>query len=532
MYDIKISGAVVVDGSGSAGVAGEVLVAGDQIAAVRRRPTGEPARETVDGDGLVVCPGFIDLHSHSDFTLFSYPRAESKVHQGVTTELVGNCGIAPYPVSASHREDLHTYIGEEGGKLPWSWSDLGGYLKALQTAGAAVNVAPLAAHGSIRIAVMGFDERSPSPDEMEDMKRFLRTDLADGAFGMSTGLIYAPGTYSCTGEITSLAREMTEVGGMYVSHIRGESEGLLDAVDEALQIGRGAEVPVHIAHLKAAGRAVWGFSEKVVRMMQRAVSAGQDVTGDAYPYLGGSTSLAALLPPWTLNEGMPGLVQRLRSTKQRRRIARDIERGVQGWWNPVRAAGGWESVMITEIPEGPNVQLRGLRVTEIAGRRGGSPLDAACDLLVQEEGRVSMIIFMMHEGDVRTYLAADRVAVGSDGAAVAPGDGLVHPRSYGTFPRVLARYVREEKLLSLPGAIYKMTGLPARRLGLTDRGLLRPGQKADLVLFSPDQIRDTATYDSPHSYPDGIELVAVNGRVVVRGGRHTGALPGRVLRRG
>lgn len=531
MYNLKISGVTIVDGTGSPQFQGEVLIAKDEIMAVELRPSRELARETIDGEGLVLCPGFIDLHSHSDFTLFSHPRAESKIHQGVTTELVGNCGSAPYPISDAYREDLHSYVGRGDRRMPWSWSDLGGYLEALEGARVSVNVAPLAAHGSLRIAAMGFAERRPSEEELDEMKRLLRRDLKDGAFGLSTGLIYAPGTYADTEEIIALAQEMSESGGIYVSHIRGESEGLLDAVEEALEIGRQAQVPVHIAHLKAAGKAVWGASEKVVQMMVEARDAGGDVTGDVYPYMGGSTSLAALLPPWILNEGMPRLVERLKFEEQRRRIARNIEEGLKGWWNPVRSAGGWEAVMITGISDGPNAHFRGLRVTEIAERRGTSPLDAACDLLVEEQGSVSMIIFMMDEGDVRTYLSAEGVAVGSDGSAVSPIEGLTHPRSYGTFARVLARYVREEQLLSLPRAIYKMTGLPAQRLGLTDRGFLRPGHKADLVLFSPDEVADTATYESPHSYARGIEYVLVNGQIVIRDAEHTGALPGRILRR-
>ncbi len=254
MYDLKISGATVVDGTGSAGFSGEVSIAGDEIMAIERRPTREPARETIDGDGLVICPGFIDLHSHSDFTLFSHPRAESKIHQGVTTELVGNCGIAPYPVSDQYREALHSYIGARKSRMPWSWTDLRGYLAALERAPAAVNVATLAAHGSIRIAAMGFAERPPSGDELARMKKLLQKDLRDGAFGMSTGLIYAPGTYADTDEIISLAREMSETGGMYASHIRGESEGLPGAVQEALEIGRRAQVPVHIGPPEGCGQ--------------------------------------------------------------------------------------------------------------------------------------------------------------------------------------------------------------------------------------------------------------------------------------
>ena len=531
MFDVKISGATIIDGTSAEGYRGEVLVAGGVITEIHRTPSGESASESIDGDGLVVCPGFIDLHSHSDFTLFSHPGAESKIHQGITTELVGNCGMAPYPLSDEFRDELLKYVGGRSGDIPWSWKDLNGYLDTLGSAGTAVNVGALAAHGSLRLAAMGFSDDEPTPRCLSRMKELLANDLRAGAFGLSTGLIYAPGTYARTDEIVELAGVLGDYGGFYATHLRGESDVLLDAVDEALEIGRKARVPVHIAHLKAAGRSVWGAAEEVIGRMEDAREEGLDVTGDVYPYLAGATGLAALLPPWILRDGVHGLISVLKSEPKRQRIAHEIEHGIEGWWNPIKAAGGWQAVMITGLSRPENARYSGMRVTEIAEIRETTPLDAACDLLVEEEGSVGMIIFMMQEDDVRTFLGADGVSVGTDGSAMSPGKSLTHPRAYGTFPRVLARYVREEGLLSLPEAIHKMTALPAQRLGITDRGSLGPGARADLVMFSPDDIADTATYSNPHAYPEGIEYVFVNGQKVVDLGSHTGNLAGKILRK-
>ncbi len=532
MYDVKISGAWIVDGTGEDAARGELLIADGRIAHIADHPTGEGARRKIDADGLVACPGFIDLHSHSDFSLFAHPAAESKVHQGVTTEVIGNCGMAPYPLSQEYQDDLFEYLGGRSEALPWDWKDLDGYLRSLSRRDIAVNSAALSAHGSLRLAVMGFADREPASSELQEMRTLLQDDMVNGAFGLSSGLIYAPGVYAGTDEIIALAEDVAASGGFYATHIRGESEVLLDAVDEALSVGEACGVPVHISHLKAAGQAVWGASESVIERMESARRGGMDVSGDVYPYRAGSTKLLALLPPRLLNEGIEGLVQRLRRREERRQIDAEIREGVSGWWNPVGAAGGWDAVMVTSVRSRENSRFVGKRVTEIAQEREVSPVDAACDLLVEERGAVGMIIFMMHEDDIRNFLTAPSISVGTDGSATEPGPTLTHPRSYGTFPRVLGRYVREEGLLSLPDAIHRMTGLPAERLNLTDRGVLCAGAAADLVLLSAEEVIDTATYSSPHQYPRGIECVLVNGTPVVDGGRHTGALPGRVLRRG
>jgi len=531
MHDIKIAGALIVDGTGEKERRAEILISDGDIVQITGHPTTEGARRVIEGDGLVACPGFIDLHSHSDFALFAHPAAESKVHQGVTLEVTGNCGMAPYPLSDRHQDDLFEYLGGRSDALPWNWTDLDGYLQSLAEREIAVNTAPLAAHGSLRLAVMGFADREPSSSELQEMRSLLRKDLAAGAFGLSTGLIYAPGVYAGADEISSLAEEVARSGGFYATHIRGETEVLLDAVEEALAVGEASGIPVHISHLKAAGRSMWGKSEEVLQRMESARQAGLDVSGDVYPYRAGSTKLLALLPPRLLEQGVDGLVERLGSDDERRRIQHEIREGSPGWWNPVGAAGGWDAVMVTSVRSPENSRYVGMRVTEIAQSKGCSPLDAACDLLVQERGAVGMIIFMMHEDDIRTFLTGKNVAVGSDGSATAPGPALTHPRSYGTFPRILARYVRKEQLLDLPEAVHRMTGLPAERLGLKGRGFLCEEHAADIVLFSPDEVEDTATYESPHSYPRGIEHVLVNGVSVIDGGHHTGVLPGKVLRR-
>jgi N-acyl-D-amino-acid deacylase len=530
MWDLLIQQAQVVDGSGAPAFVADVAIRGDTIAQVGPIPSPQ-ARVIIDGTGLTVGPGFIDLHTHSDYTLLVNPLAESKVHQGVTTEVIGNCGTSPAPLGDEAYPIIRARMAQQY-QLEVSWRTLAGYLERLSAAGTAVNVVPIVGHGTVRSAVMGYAQRAPTASELARMQALLAEAMTDGAFGLSTGLVYAPGCYADTDELVELTRVVGRAGGMYFSHIRGESDTVLEAAQEAITVGERAGVAVQISHLKTAGRANWQKTPALLDLLDRANARGLDVTGDMYPYTAGATSLGALLPPWVHEGGLAKLLPRLQDPSVRARIHQDIEQGLDDWWNPARAAG-WAGVQLSRAPQHRTYQ--GMRLSDVAALRQQHPLDAACDLLLAEEGNASVVLFMMDEAQVQTILRHSRVMIGSDAGATAPygvlGDGHPHPRAYGTFPRVLGTYARDLGVLSLEEAICRMTGLTAWRLGLTDRGLVRPGYKADVVIFDAQRVVDEATYDSPHAYPTGIHWVLVNGQVILRDGERLPILPGRILRR-
>jgi N-acyl-D-amino-acid deacylase len=530
MWDWLIRGAQVIDGSGAPACVADIAICGDRIVQVGQVQQRQ-ARAVIDGAGLTAAPGFIDLHTHSDYTLLVNPLAESKVRQGVTTEVIGNCGTSPAPLGEEGYAVVRARMAQQY-RLDVTWRSFGGYLERLAASGIAVNVVPLVGHGTLRSAVMGYARRAPTAGEWQRLQALLGEALAEGAFGLSTGLVYAPGCYAATDELVGLAEVVGRAGGLYCSHIRGESDTVLEAAQEAISIGERARVAVHISHLKAAGAANWAKTPALLDLLEGARARGLDVTGDMYPYTAGATSLGALLPPWVHEGGLAQLLPRLRDAAVRARIRRDIEHGLDGWWNPVRAAG-WAGIQISRAPRHRSYQ--GLRLSEVAARQGQDPLDAALDLLVAEDGNVGVVLFMMDEAQVRAILRHERVMIGSDAGATAPygllGQGHPHPRAYGTFPRILGTYVRELRVIALEEAIHRMTGLAAWRLGLGDRGLLRPGYKADVVLFDAQQVADRATYETPHRYPTGIAWVLVNGQVVLQQGERLPALPGRVLLR-
>jgi N-acyl-D-amino-acid deacylase len=530
MWDLLIQQVRVVDGSGAPSFVADVAIRGDTIAQVGTL-TSSPARVMIDGTGLTLGPGFIDLHTHSDYTLLVNPLAESKVRQGVTTEVVGNCGTSPAPLGDEAYPIIRARMQQQY-RLDVSWRTLAGYLERLTESGIAVNVVPIVGHGAIRSAVMGYAQRLPTTTELTHMQTLIAEAMTDGAFGLSTGLVYAPGCYADTDELVELAKVVRQAGGMHFSHIRGESDTVLEAAQEAIAVGERAGVAVQISHLKTAGRENWAKTPALLDLLDQANASGLDVTGDMYPYTAGATSLGALLPPWVHEGGLAKLLPRLRDQQVRARVRRDIEQGVDGWWNPARASG-WSGVQISRAPQHQSYQ--GMRLSEVAALRQQDPLEVALDLLLAEEGNAGVVLFMMGEDQVQTILQHSRVMIGSDAGATAPygvlGQGHPHPRAYGTFPRILGAYVRECGVISLEEAIFRMTGLTAWRLGLHDRGLVRPGYKADLVVFDTQHIADQATYDMPHAYPTGIRWVLVNGQVILRDGERLPVLPGRVLLR-
>jgi len=528
MLDLKIEGGAVIDGTGTAagradlGIRDETIVAFGDL-------SREPAGNRLNASGKIVAPGFIDMHSHSDWRLWANRRAESKIRQGVTTEVVGNCGFSPAPVATEFLDDLRGFALYLPNGMDFGWRSMGEYLRAFDGAGTAVNVIQLVGHGTLRIAAMGFARRAPTASELTQMERLLSQAMEDGAWGLSSGLIYAPGSYATTDELVALARRAARQRGFYASHIRGEGATLLAAVTEALKIGREGDLPVQISHLKAAGRPNWGKVADALTLIDAAHAEGLDVMADVYPYTASSTSLRTLLPDWALEGGIEAMIKRLAEPGVRARIRRELEAPVSG--ESLLDRIGWENVMISYCPRRKDAE--GQRLSAIAAAQNLHPVDAAIELIVAEAGKAAMILFQLDEADLRRVLVHPRVMIGSDGSALAPtgelGVGKPHPRNYGTFPRVIGEYVREQRVLSLPQAIYKMTGLPARRLGLADRGVIRVGARADLAIFDQRHIADRATYEDPHQYPVGIEHVLVNGRFVIKGGHHTGSLPGRVL---
>ncbi len=518
MTGLLIAGATILDGTGAPARPGSVLVKGDRIEAVLT-PGEEPVAERrIEAGGLALAPGFIDTHSHSDVSPLVEPTMDSMLRQGVTTVVVGNCGTSAYPIEGA--AEAAALAGADADAIGADWRSFEEYLGRIEESRPALNVAALVGHGALRTATMRDDQRrAPADDELAQMRRLLRSALEDGAFGMSTGLIYAPGLHATTDELVALAAEMYVAGGVYASHVRGESETVFAAVGEAIEIGRRAVVPSHVSHLKVEGGVMWGRAEELLELLDGARADGADVTADQYPYTAWETSLSAALPDWVtaaeLEDAAADPITRSRLEDE-------------------AAAGqsiGWDQIAIGT--HAPDPGLTGRTVAEIAEARGLAPGGTIVELLLADPN-TGMVGHGMHEDDVRTILARPDVFVGTDGLAVSPDGPLgvyaVHPRYYGTFPRVLGRYVRNERVLTLEGAVRKMTSLPADRFALAGRGRIEPGAAADLVLFDPGRVADTATYERPHAFAEGIDLVVVNGRVAWE--EAPGERAGRALRRG
>jgi N-acyl-D-amino-acid deacylase len=523
--------ATVVDGTGKPPFEADILVEGPVIRQVGRTD-GASAKRTVDAQGLVVCPGFIDMHCHADFSLPIVPSADSLVHQGITTAVVGQCGLSPAPLPQSNREEviagLSGILSELDGEIPWSaWSSFGDYLLFLKRLGVSLNVVPLVGQGTIRSGVMGFRAGRASEEQMKGMQEEAGKAIQQGAWGLSTGLIYPPGSYASTDELKELMQVVAREGGFYFSHIRGESETLVEAVAEAIGIGRETGASVQISHFKAAGRQNWGKSKKALVLIDQACKEGLDVCTDMYPYTAGSTTLIAFLPEWAQEGGKGAVLGRLSDAALRIKMTEDMMKG--GFAKGVE----WDTVLITGSPMKPEYQ--GLFVSDLAARVGKTAHDWVFDALLETNLQIHMAVFAMSEDNRKQEIRHPLMTFCTDGmgftAMGALRRSLTHPRSYGAFPRVLSHYVREEGILSLEEAVHKMSGLAAKRLNLKDRGLIKPGMAADLVVFDPVKVRDRATYENPHQYAEGILEVIVNGEPVIHEGSHTGSRPGRVLNR-
>ena len=539
MYDVKIVNGLIIDGTGNPGYAADVGIVGDQIIAIGDL-SDATSRETVDASGKVVAPGFVDMHTHSDLAVLFDPLTNSKIFDGVTTEVVGNCGIGVAPVSEANRQLLIDYLGTRMiGNLPvkieLNWSSMAEYLDYVRRHPPALNVCALLAQGAVRIAVMGFDKQAPTNRQLSEMKSLVAAGMAEGAVGFSSGLIYMPGEFSTTDELAELAKEIRPHQGFYVSHIRNESEGVFDALEEALTIGEKAGVPVHVSHLKVAGQSVWGRSPELLARIDKANQDGVETTFDLYPYTSGMTGLTACMPPWAFEGGVEKLLNRLADAEIRAKIVADVENGIPGWQNLFKAAGGWENITITTVNSEANKHLEGKTIRQIADLQDNDPYNTVFDLLIAEKGKVLIVLLLMAEEDLINILKHPMSMIGSDGMSVSTEGimsfGMPHPRAFGTRARVLARYVREKKVLSLEEAVKKMSYMPAWRLGLPKRGLLRVGYYADAVVFDPDEVRDNAVYSDPKQYSSGFEYVVVNGKIVLANGMHQKVFNGRVITR-
>jgi N-acyl-D-amino-acid deacylase len=528
-YDLILRGGTVYDGRGGEPFVADVAVSGDRIAAVGDLGTARGRRE-IDAAGLAVAPGFINMLSWATESLIEDGRGMSDLLQGVTLEVFGE-GWSMGPVNEELREVMRQQQGDI--RYDVEWDTLGGYLEYLVERGVSPNVASFVGATTVRAYVLGFEDRPPTAEELERMRALVRQAMEEGALGVGSSLIYAPAFYAGTDELVALAEEAGRHGGMYISHLRSEGTGLLEAVDELVEIARRAGVPAEIYHLKAAGRGNWDKLERVIERVEAARAEGLRITADMYTYTAGATGLDAAMPPWVQEGGHEAWAGRLSDPEVRDRVREEMLTATGDWENLFHAAGP-EQMLLLDFKNPELRHLQGRTLAEVAAERGDHPAEVAMDLVVEDGSRVGVAYFLMSEENVRRKVAIPWVSFGSDAGAPAAEGVFVrtstHPRAYGNFARLLGRYVRDEEVVPLAEAVRRITGLPADTLGLADRGLVAPGYFADLAVFDPARIADHATYEDPHRYATGMVHVLVNGEQVVRDGEHTGALPGRVVR--
>jgi len=525
-FDLLIVGGTIYDGTGGPPARADIGVSGGAVRSIGRIRAARAAT-VIKAEGMAVSPGFIDVHEHTAEGLLVNPRAESAVRQGVTTLVSGNCGDSPFPLTDEAFENAkQTLLAEYG--LDLSWRDIRGFLGRLEEAGAALNYATFVGHGTVRAAAMGFGNRAPAAAELERMKALVGEAMAGGALGLSSGLEYTPGSFASTEELVELCRVAAGSGGVYATHVRDEEGGILEAVDEAFRIARETPIRLQISHLKVGYAVNWPKFPALLERIERARAAGIEFRCDRYPYIAWATGLDIFFPIWSREGTTEDFIVRLRDPSLQDRLRAEVR-------IKEKELGSWDKVLISSVATGKNRPLEGVNVLDASVRAGQAPYDFIRDLLIEETGRVGMITFAMSEEQLKILLAHPLVGVGSDGSAVAPygplAKGKPHPRFYGTFPRVLGKYVRDEKVIPLEEMIRKMTAMPAAHLGFVRRGMLKVGWAADLCVFDPERVIDKATYMEPAVYPEGIRQVVVNGEVVVDEGRHTGRLPGRILRK-
>ena len=527
--DLVFAGGRVVDGTGAPWFEADVCVAGDRIAAVGRLD-GATAARRVDATGLVVAPGFIDMLGQSEYNVLVDPRAASKITQGITTEITGEgSSIAPRKagVQPGEREVFEHY------GVTLDFTTLAGYFASFEKARPTINLGTFVGAGGVRGLVVGSEDRRATPDEIARMEALVAAAMEDGALGLSTSLQYVPDRFLSTDEIVALAKVARRYGGTYITHQRSESDAIDQSLDEAFRVAREARIAAQVYHLKTAYRANWGRMPEILKRFEQARAEGLDVSADQYPYTAGQNGLDANLPVWVREGGTEKMVARLADPSVRARVKEELAREDPSWENQFRGCGGGAGILIASVVNPALKKYEGRRIDEIARAEGKDEVDAIMDIVAADRGHTSNIIFIMSEEDMRTALRHPLVSMCTDSGAVAT-DGIFskersHPRAWGSAARILGRYVRDEKVLSLEEAVRKMTSLPASRMGLADRGIVRAGMAADLVAFDPARVRDVSTYEDPLRYSEGIPYVAVNGQLVVDGGRITDARPGRPI---
>lgn len=525
-FDVIVRGGDVLDGSGSPRRRADVGVSGDRITAIGDLSSASAGR-VIDATGLVVAPGFIDVQGQSGTTLLADGNGESHLRQGITSEIIGEGGSPAFWTPDTVEGDSLKPFG-----IVFDWTGFAGYFDKLRQRGTTINVGTFVPATAVRRTIIGMDNRAPSADELARMEAMVDQAMRDGAFGLSSALIYVPGSFASTEELVALARVAARHKGIYITHIRGESFNLFNALDEAIRIGREAGLPVVIFHLKVGAKANWGRMNEAVAAIEKANAAGARVTATMYPYTAGGTGLAATLPLWVQEGGREKMIERLKDPATRARARSEIETKIDGWENLLMAAT-FDGIQVASVPREFDQSVIGKRISQIAAERKADVWDVYFQLLIDSNGRIGALYHMMSEADVATGLRSRLVTIGTDSSALrAEGvlaQGSPHPRAYGTFPRVLGKYVRDDKLLSLEDAVQRMTGSAAAQIGIRDRGRIQERYMADLVVFNPATVKDNATYERPHQYPTGIEHVIVNGVPVLDPKGLTGARPGRPL---
>jgi N-acyl-D-amino-acid deacylase len=529
-FDLVITNGHIIDGTGSPWYSGDVGIRNGRIAAIGNLSAAARAR-TVDAEGKVVAPGFIDMLGQSETTILVDPRLPSKIYQGITTEITGEGGSAAPLNDTMLANDRPGYAHY---KVEPDWRTFRQYFARLEKQGMGINLASYVGATQVRRMVLGDADVQPTPEQLEKMKALVREAMRDGAVGVSTALEYAPAPYSKTEEIIALASEASKFGGIYATHMRNEGSSVLEAIDEAVRIGREAHIPVEIWHFKVAGKENWGHMPESIARVNRARAEGVDVTADTYAYTAWFNSMSAFVPAWAHDGGDAKLIERLKDPATRARIRKDMETPSKDWDNEWQEIGGPQDVMIGVVQNPELRKFQGKRLNEVAKALNEDSMDALFDILIQDKAYTDCAVFGMSEPDVALALRQPWVSVDNDSSGTSPegilGEDHPHPRAYGTFPRILRKYVREEKKLTLPDAIRKFSALPAQRLRLTDRGVLKQGMWADVVVFDPETVRDLATFDDPNRFSEGMEYVLVDGVPVIANGKMTGALPGKVLR--
>jgi N-acyl-D-amino-acid deacylase len=526
-YDVLITGGSVLNGEGTPALRADVGIRGGRIATIGDLQTAAATRR-IDASGLTVAPGFIDIHNHSDYTILVEPRSESMIRQGVTTMVLGESRSAG-PIKAGADE---ARARADGATI--DWTTLGGYFAKLEQKHMSTNIASYVGEEQVWTYVKGYGQSAATPQELEEMKRLVAAAMEDGAMGLSTALLQPPSSFATTANLIELARTAKQHGGIYSSHVRDEGEGVFRAIDEAIRVGKGASIPVDIIHMKIAHKKLWGRANEIIAMVQKARDEGFEIRANVYPYTAGQNNLSSIVPPWAHDGGREKMLERLKDPSARKRMREEVMNGLPNWYNHYLATGdGWAGMILVLLRHERNRPFQGRRMSDLIAARGGHPADVLFDVLLDEGGSVPTVFFHHSEPDMQLIMKQPWTSIGSDGSAVSPdgptGRTHPHPRYYGTFPRVLGRYVRELKVITLPDAVKKMTSMNADKLGITDRGRLKEGLVADVTVFDADQVIDRATFEQPHQFPVGIKYVIVNGIVTVDKEQHTGALAGRVL---